>query len=406
MMVGLDRQPVCNATGPRSAVAQLQHRWQFLTRRLQTLQRDGHDEPTLAQAKWHLYCASYHSGALPSAEPPVDSAAFHAGAQKSSDGASAWNDEMSADVQQSIRRNLIEADNLLDEFSGRAAETVDALLYDFDGDGEAEVRLANSQLMAWLAPAAGGQLFGLDARSVGQNVLASGLPSFLEYFWYPQIQSGEVQDFLNRADHSFANRSYHGKLRQGQGRMQILLQQQATVHDLPLRVSKALTMLDCSDELEITYLIEGLPEGVLLNFGSLWHWAGIGSDVTNRFVHDLAGHRLGSCQRPLYLPQSSGVGLCDVWSGIDLQLKTPSVCRLVVSPTPQSRTSAPGSTTTSSPSTKSSPTPTTPTTPSSTAPYLAVMPHWIISGDAQGRWSTKFSLRVDPTPTDIRKSRT
>ncbi|MDP1561080.1 MAG: DUF1926 domain-containing protein [Pirellulaceae bacterium] len=378
MVLGLDRQPVSDAPKPQGAIAQLLHRWQYLTSRLACLQQDGHEEPTLSQAKWHLYCACYHSSSSHFTERPT----LHEGDSESSASTLAWVADLSADAQQSVRRNLIEAENLLDEFSIQRPETIDALLHDFDGDGDAEIRVANSHLIAWLDPAAGGQLFGLDARSVGQNVLASGVPSFVEYFWYPQIQSGEVQDYLNRADHSFANHSYHGQLRQGPGRVQILLQQQAMVYDLPLRVSKAITMLECSDELEVTYVIEGLPDGLLLNFGSLWHWAGVGSDATNRFVHDLSGHRLGSGQRSLYLPQSAGIGLCDVWSGIDLQLKTPEICRLVASPTHPTQTST------------------------QVASYLAVMPHWIVSGDTQGRWSVKFKLRVDPTPTDVRKTPT
>lgn len=381
MAVQLDVQsakPI--ATGQNCPIFHLQERWRFLARRVGQLRQDGHDDPTLDQAAWHLYCARYHSHPGQSSGPPQPTdPAQPTNLDDRAESTRPWTRALSADARYSIRRNLIEAENLLDQFTGQQPEAIEAILYDFNEDGDAEVRLANSRLIAWLAPASGGQLFGLDAREAAQNVLAEGLPSFVEYFWCSPIQSGEVQDFLNRADGNFARQGYHGQLRQGAGRVQVLLQQQAMVYDLPLRVSKALTMIESSDELEISYLIEGLPDGWQVNFGSLWHWAGFGTETANRFVHDLAGHRLGSCQRSCYLPQSSGIGLCDVWSGMDLQLRTPDGCRLAISSAPPATAST------------------------ESHHYLAVLPHWTVTGDQAGRWSTKFSLRVEPSPSDVRK---
>lgn len=361
----------------RSPIPQLFGRWQFLQDRLQRLQNDGQADPLLDQAKWHLYCAQYHgcsSGAeLPTGVPNHDPSQTALGT---------WQPELPTDTLQSIRRNLIEAENLIDKFWNLNPEVIEALLHDFDGDGDTEIRLANSQFVAWMAPSLGGQLLGLDARAEGQNVLANGLPTFVEYFWYPKIQSNEVSDYLTHADPSFAHGSYHGQLRQGEGRVQVLLHQQSLVHDLPLRVSKALTILESSNELEITYLIDGLPPGIQLNFGSLWHWAGIGTDDANRFLHDLSGHRLGSCRRSLYLPCATGVGLCDAWSGIDLQLRTPEFCGIAVSAAPlESSSSAP-------------------------LHHVSVLPHWNVTGDVEGRWSTRFSLRLDSTNTAAGKSPT
>lgn len=383
MAQGLELKSASPITmGPVGSVSQLQDRWRYLAKRLAGLSQDGHDEPVLAQAKWCLYCAGYHSGSSHGSSHDPDPTASRLDPSADPATTTAWSTAISLDAQNSIRRNLIEAENLLDDFSNQQPASIDAVVHDFNGDGDVEVRLANSQLIAWLAPAAGGQLFGLDVRAGGRNVLASGQPSFLEYFWYPQIQSGEVEDYLKRAERRFTLNSYHGQIRQGHGRVQVLLQQQAMVYDLPLRVSKALTMLENSNEVEVTYLIEGLPEGLLLNFGSVWHWDGIGSDSTNQYVHDLAGRRLGSGRRSWYWPQSFGFGLCDVWSGVDLQLKAPDGCRLVVSPAARCGAS------------------------NESGNYLAVMPHWIIAGDADGRWSTKFNLRVDPAPIDVRNSST
>lgn len=366
------------SSASRSPIPQLFGRWQFLQNRLERLQNDGQFDPILDQAKWHLYCAQYHGCTLSGAEPPL-SLPINAPTPVA---LGAWQPELPMDTLQSIRRNLIEAENLIDKFWNLNPEVIEALLHDFDGDGDPEIRLTNSQFVVWMAPSSGGQLFGLDARTEGQNVLASGLPSFVEYFWYPKIQSNEISDYLSHADAGFAQGSYHGQLRQGEGRVQVLLSQQSLVHDLPLRVSKALTILESNNELEITYLIEGLPVGVQLNFGSLWHWAGVGTDDSNRFLHDLSGHRLGSCRRSLYLPCAAGVGLCDAWSGIDLQLRTPSLCGIAVSAAPLDDSSL------------------------TSIHHVGVLPHWTVTGDVEGRWSTRFSLRLDSTSIAARKSPT
>ncbi|MBL8890400.1 MAG: DUF1926 domain-containing protein [Planctomycetaceae bacterium] len=370
------KQRTCNTAC--SPIPHLFGRWQFLHDRLQRLHDDGHADPGLDQAKWHLYCAQYHGCSAVGAEPPMTlpSSGLAQAALEN------WCTELPMDAVQSIRRNLIDAENLIDKFRNLKPEVIEALLHDFDGDGETEIRLANSHCVAWMAPSLGGRLLGLDSRNERQNVLAGDLPSFVEYFWYPKIQSNEVSDYLTHADANFANGSYHGQLRQGEGRVQVLLRQQSLVHDLPLRVSKALTILESQEELEITYLIEGLPAGIHVNFGSLWHWTGIGTDDANRFLHDLSGHRLGSCRRSLYLPCSAGVGLCDAWSGIDLQLCTPKLCSIAVSATPiESRCST-------------------------AFHHVSVLPHWTVTGDLDGRWSTKFSLRLDSTNTSARKSPT
>lgn len=71
-------------------------------------------------------------------------------------------------LRNGIYRHLISADRLLD----RVAPNPE-LRGDFNLDGELEYRLETPQLSAWIAPAAGGMLYELDARETGLNLLAT-----------------------------------------------------------------------------------------------------------------------------------------------------------------------------------------------------------------------------------------
>ena len=61
---------------------------------------------------------------------------------------------------------LIAADNLLDRAAGRPETWVEATADDFNFDARQEVRLANDQLMALIAPSRGGQIYELDVRRI------------------------------------------------------------------------------------------------------------------------------------------------------------------------------------------------------------------------------------------------
>ncbi len=323
---------------------ELHQRWQYLSQRLERLRAEGHEDPLLEQARWQLYRAGYqggHSDAGATASPPSD------------------------ERLQAVRGQLIEVENLIDRFWDQPAETIEALAHDFNGDGQAEARLANEALIAWVAPAAGGQLTSLDLRGLKRNALAPGMPSFTEHFWEPPADASAAGDYLARDQSDFSRQDFHGEVRRGDGRLQIRLQRQGLVQGIPLRVSKALTLLAQRSELEVTYLIEGLPEGCSLCFASLWHWYGVDQAWPERYWHDCQGETFAAGHHPRFFPQTGGIGLYDGWLGLDMQLQFDQPAAVLVSPT---------------------------------ADHSAVMPHWLIAGDGEGRWSTQFRLVLESSP--------
>ena len=81
-------------------------------------------------------------------------------------------------LRQGVYQHLIAADNLLEQAQGRGWHQderpwVELDAADYNLDGRQEVRLANDRLFALVAPAAGGQLYELDVRSICLNLLAT-----------------------------------------------------------------------------------------------------------------------------------------------------------------------------------------------------------------------------------------
>ncbi len=76
-------------------------------------------------------------------------------------------------LRNAIFHHLISADNLIEQLQRPAGRWVDINSGDYNLDARQEVRLASEQLVAYLAPAQGGQLYELDARGSRVNLLAT-----------------------------------------------------------------------------------------------------------------------------------------------------------------------------------------------------------------------------------------
>ena len=78
-----------------------------------------------------------------------------------------------AHLRQAVYRHLIAADNILDRAEKRSGSWVMASQSDFNLDVHKEVALASERLIALVAPDRGGQLYELDVREIGHNLLAT-----------------------------------------------------------------------------------------------------------------------------------------------------------------------------------------------------------------------------------------
>jgi hypothetical protein len=350
-----------SAQRPRSAAPGLGHgidRCRYLSDLLARLERDGHQDPLLDQAKWLLYCANYHATAV---DHPATS-------------------PRNSEAIRSFQRNLNQAENSLGQFLGVDTGRASAWATDLDADSELEVRLQNQHFLAWLAPAAGGRLLSLDLLSSFFNVLAIGLPSFIEEFYrttppHDPVKTAWFTEPL-APDLGLAALPFHGQIRRGIDRLQILLKQQREVQGIPLRFSKSLAIRGRSSTVDMAYLIEGLPAGFHCHFASLWHFPQYASSVADRVLHDCGGHHLPCLEEPLRSTQAQGFGLTDHWLGLDLRLSFAHPADVVILPRG---------------------TPHCPDSVRPLPPAIAVMPCWSVRGDVDGRWCTRLKLSVNAT---------
>ncbi len=227
-----------------------------VSRRLESTRRTGANLHTLPRAEDHLYrgqcnCPYWHGAFGGIYLPHLRNATY---------------------------RELISADNLLENTNGGNPTWIDVATEDFNKDLYTEVRLANDQLVAYLAPSQGGMLYELDVRSISHNLLAtlqrrpesyhqkvltggsqnnqeaasihdrvvfkqSGLEKKLQYDKLPRksmldhfldndvsltaISRGEAE---NRGD--FASSSYDARIRRGANKIQVQCGAKAT-HEPP-----------------------------------------------------------------------------------------------------------------------------------------------------------------------------
>ncbi len=323
-------------------------------------------------------------------------------------------------LRNAVYRELITADNVLDNAMGRPAAFVEAVAEDFDFDLRTEVRLANDQLIAWLAPARGGMLYELDARPIRHNLLATlmrhpeayhrkvlagatrgqssvasihdrvvfkqegleqrvqydRLPrkSLMDHFLSPDTKvdsfqrgCGELGDFLENP--------YEARIRRDPERIQVQMSRQGLVEGRTVRLTKAVTLHAGSNTLRVGYLLEQLPAAPNWRFAIQWNFAGLPANLPDRYFHDARGRRLGHLGEWLDLQDTTALGLTDEWLGIDLRLSVNRPTSFWTFPIETVSQSEAGF--------------------ELVHQSVVVAPYWQVQPDAQGRWSVVMELSVD-----------
>ena len=76
-------------------------------------------------------------------------------------------------LRNAVYYHLLTAETALEKALDRPEKWVEATNEDYNFDGFQEVRLANDQVAAWIAPKSGGQIYELDIRSIAHNLGAT-----------------------------------------------------------------------------------------------------------------------------------------------------------------------------------------------------------------------------------------
>ncbi|MGQ9915226.1 MAG: alpha-amylase/4-alpha-glucanotransferase domain-containing protein [Thermogutta sp.] len=269
-------------------------------------------------------------------------------------------------LRHAIYHHLIAADTILERRSRQGEVWVDARAEDYNFDGKPEIRLANDQLAAFLAPHEGGMMYELDVREIRLNLGAgimrrpeayhrkvlqgehrgeSGCASIHErivfkqanldrhvrYDRYPRkslidlffnpdttleaVESGEA---VLAGD--FHAAPYEAAIHANPDRVRVMMSRQGTVAGESIRVTKAVLLSEGSSVLEVAYRLENLPPHFAYQFAVEFNFAGLPGGADDRYFTDPFGKRLGHLGTHLNLAETSGLGLIDQWQGIDLRL--------------------------------------------------------------------------------------
>ena len=369
----------------------------MISRRLQEAIDAGHDPELVESARRELYrgqcnCAYWH-GAFGGIYLPH--------------------------LRNAIYTHLIAADNILNRAvpGGEASRNepwVEAIHGDFNCDARQEICLSNDRLVALVSPHRGGQIYELDVRSICHNLLATLARRPEAYhrkvlaganqtinpvasihdrvvFKQPNLDQQIRYDAYPRKalqDHFFDNEAtlasivagqatergdflvggYEAKLRRNPHRIQVLLTRDGNAWGVPLKITKGITLETGSGVLDVAYLIEGLPRDRAFHFAVEFNVAGLPSGLDDRYFHDGRHNKLGQLGAQLDLEGSRNLSLTDEWLGIDVGFRFSEPTRVWTYPIETVSQSEGGF--------------------ELVHQSVCVMPHWIVTGDASGRYAT------------------
>ena len=324
-------------------------------------------------------------------------------------------------LRSAVFENLIAADTLLDRAAGRGERWVEARADDFDFDGCREIQLANGGLLALIDPARGGHLYEFDVRAVHRNLLATmtrrpeayhlkvvegsrqgdghcasiherlvfkqdGLDQRIQYDSYPRKSLVDLfyEDSASleavaassaRQLGDFATGPYQARIRRSPDRVQALLAREGLVDGLPVKITKGVTLRAGNSEMEIAYLLEGLPHGRPLHFAVEMNFAGLPAGAEDRYFLDGGGRRLGHLGSRLDLTDVEGLELVDEWLGLSVALRASRPTHFWTFPVETVSQSEGGF--------------------ELVHQSVAVQPRWFVTGDATGRWSVTLRLACE-----------
>ena len=131
-------------------------------------------------------------------------------------------------------------------------------------------------------------------------------------------------------------------------------------------------MFSGSDKLEVTYLLENLPQDRPLHFAIEMNFSGLPGGADDRYFSDVTGQRLGQLGEKLDLQNAIGLNLSDRWLGIDVSLGLDRPSGIWAFPIETVSQSEAGF--------------------ELVHQSVCVQPHWIVAGDESGRWHVTIEV--------------
>ena len=323
-------------------------------------------------------------------------------------------------LRNAIYRHLIAADEALDVAEGKVGPRVAIELGDFNLDARDEARLENDRLIAFVRPAIGGHVYELDVRHSAINVLATldrrpesyhaaiasaagghghatsgpdrvilkqeGLDRLLVYDRLPR--KALVDHFLSmdatlddlaacrdveRGD--FAAGAYRHRIGRSDDHAALVMDRAGLADGHAIRLRKSIEIKAGSPTIEVSYALEGLPEGTPIRFAVEFNLAAMAGHAHDRYYSDDAGANLGMLDSRLDLADSGGISLTDEWLDLRVSLRWSRPAGLWCFPIETVSQSEGGF--------------------EGVYQSSAVVPYWTVVGDESGRWELAISWMLD-----------
>ena len=347
-------------------------------------------------------------------------------------------------LRNAVYSHLIRADTLLEKIAGRpcggrSGRWCGVSASDFDLDARKEVRLAGDQLVAYLAPARGGQLYELDVRGAAHNALATldrrpepyhakilshaagghedpsegdgdaavsihdlvqfkqpdldrkiaydahRTKALVDYFLEPGLTRDAFRNGAGGLSDCPAG-VFETKIARSAAAATVTMTRTARVSRFAVEMTKTVTLAAGSNSLSVRYEFAGLPAGRPVHFATAVHLAGMAGAAEDRYFHDAAGDRRGTLDTALDLPRTARLALCDEWLGLDVALELESPGGVWTYPVETVSGSEAGF--------------------ESVFQSCAVVPHWELVVPADGRWSVGLSLVCDASAARAKRLET
>jgi 4-alpha-glucanotransferase len=173
----------------------------------------------------------------------------------------------------------------------------------------------------------------------------------------------------------------HREGRQGQG-VKLTLRRAGQAAGAPVRITKEISLQPGADALEIRYLLENLPREGKLHFAVEFNFAGMAAGADDRYFYHDGQARAGQLQTLQDLRDTDRIGLVDEWLGLDVSLSVGRKGGIWAFPIQTVSQSEGGF--------------------ELVHQSTAVLPHWSIEADAQGRWEMSLHLKLDVSRAEKR----
>jgi 4-alpha-glucanotransferase len=343
-------------------------------------------------------------------------------------------------LRNAIYRGLIGSHNALDEAEGRSGPRISLEVDDFNLDARQEVCLESDRLIVWVRPALGGHIYELDVRENAINLLATldrrpevyhaaivaaaakrshgddnsehgdggettvgritikeeGLENRLVYDRYPRkalvdhfyTSDVSLDDLIACRETElgdFVLGTYLAKAQRDADRVAVVMERPGLAAGHSIRLKKTIDLVAGKSGLSVHYELDELPAGIVLHFAVEINVAAMAGHAPDRYYADHAGIKLGLLDDRIDLDDCRSVALYDHWLDLSVTLawsKPAALWCLPIETVSQSVGSV-----------------------ERVYQSSAVMPHWSVIADDQGRWDVWIRWTID-RPTALTHSQT